>query len=288
MERLKYLPFYLFSLLPFWFIYALSDLTCFVLYHIVKYRREVVRANMSHSFPQKNEEELKKMEKAFYKHFCDQMFESIKVLSISEQEAKRRFTIKNPELIEQYYKEGRGIMLYSGHFGNWEWTSFLPLHFSHQLTAFYKPLSNRYYDGIIKLVRQRFGLVCIESKKGFKTLAELKQNGVLTMSLLLSDQSPGKDTPKEWVDFLNQNTAFVLGAHRIAKKLDQVLLFPSFKKPKRGHYELEFIPITDSPGSMETKEAVMAYANTLEAAILTSPSLWLWSHRRWKLKEPQA
>lgn len=286
MERLKYLPFYLFSLLPFWFIYALSDLTCFILYRVVRYRRDVVRANMSRSFPQKNEEDIKKMEKSFYTHFCDQMFESIKILSISEQEAKRRFTIKNPELIEQYHKEGRGIILYSGHFGNWEWTSFLPLHFPYQLTAFYKPLKTTYYDGLIKRIRERFGLTCIEANKGYKTLAQLKQSGVLTMSLVLSDQSPGKDAPQEWVSFLNQDTAFVLGAHRIAKKLDQVLLFPSFKKPGRGVYELEFIPITDRPGNMQTREAIMAYAHVLEGAISSSPSLWLWSHRRWKLKGP--
>lgn len=283
MHRIKYFPFYLFSLLPFWVLYLLSDLICFVLYRLVRYRREVVRTNLGLSFPEKEMAEIALIEKAFYGHFCDQMFESMKVLTISEKVAKRRFTIKNPELVHHYYQQGRSIILYSGHFGNWEWTSFLPLHFSHQLTAFYKPLSNRYYDGLIKRIRERFGLICLMSNKGYKSLAQFRQDQVLTMSLLLSDQSPGKDAPKEWVNFLNQETAFVLGAHHIAKKLDQVLFFPSFRKPQRGYYELEFMPITDYPKTLETREVVSIYAKVLEGAIRTSPSLWLWSHRRWKL-----
>ncbi|MEQ8420327.1 MAG: lysophospholipid acyltransferase family protein, partial [Arenibacter algicola] len=106
----------------------------------------------------------------------------------------------------------------------------------------------------------------------------------LTLNCMIGDQSPTKKSSKYWYNFLNQETAFFIGADKIAKKTDQVVLFPFFKKLRRGYYELEFKIIEDHPQIRDNFEILEKYAQQLEQAIMSAPELWLWSHRRWKLK----
>jgi KDO2-lipid IV(A) lauroyltransferase len=63
----------------------------------MKYRLEVVYSNLKNSIIDKNELEIKEIEKKFYKHFCDIMFESLKVLTITNKQIYKRFKILNPE-----------------------------------------------------------------------------------------------------------------------------------------------------------------------------------------------
>jgi KDO2-lipid IV(A) lauroyltransferase len=103
------------------------------------------------------------------------------------------------------------------------------------------------------------------------------------MNCIIGDQSPVRINTKHWCQFLNRETAFFVGAEKLAKKTGEVVLFPSFKKIRRGYYGLRFSLITDNPVSMRTNGIVEEYAEALENVILNSPELWLWSHRRWKL-----
>jgi len=139
---LKFAPFYLFSLLPFRIMYRFSELAYLVLCYTVGYRKKVVMQNLRDSFPEKGEEEIRVLARSFYLYFCDVWLETNKLLTISRYNMKRRMTVVNPELIEQYAREKRSVILYSAHAGNWEWMISLPLHLPPQVTAFYKPLSS--------------------------------------------------------------------------------------------------------------------------------------------------
>jgi len=115
-------------------------------------------------------------------------------------------------------------------------------------------------------------------------MVSMQQEKQLTMTYMVGDQSPTKGAPKHWVTFLNQDTAFLTGTDRIAKKLNQVVLFPSYQKTKRGFYEIEFMPIELHPNRTNDENIIDKYAASLEEAVRSSPELWLWTHRRWKLK----
>ncbi len=283
LARIKFIPFYALSILPMRVLYGMSTLSFMILYYLIKYRRGVVTCNMQKSFPAKSELEIGLMEKNFYRHFCDLMFESVKVLTISKKELKKRFHVKNPSLVQKFYDEKRSIVLYTAHHGNWEWLAFLPLYIPHQATAFYQPQSNKYFDSLMKLLRERFGVICVESNRGYKAILEFDQKNILTMNYIIGDQSPRKDSTKHWIQFLNQDTAFLIGADRIAKKSNQVVMFPSYSKKTRGHYEIEFKVIEEECMKKEGYEIIDKYAQLLEESIKSSPEMWLWSHRRWKL-----
>ena len=74
---------WLLSLLPLWVHYVIADVICVLVYHVVGYRKALVRRNLTDSFPNKSAEELRAIEKAFYHWFCDYLVETVKLLTIS-------------------------------------------------------------------------------------------------------------------------------------------------------------------------------------------------------------
>jgi Kdo2-lipid IVA lauroyltransferase/acyltransferase len=287
MNKLKFLPFYLVSALPLQVLYFISDIAFVFVYHWFRYRRKVVRKNLIHSFPEKNEAEILEIERKFYHHFCDVMIESVEALTISKKSIAKRLFIKNSELIDRFHRKDQNIIMYMSHSGNWEWIAFLPLFFPFQVTVFYQPLSNKYFDQLMQLIRSRFGLVCIESNKGFKTLLKFNQQKISSINFMLGDQSPGKNSSIYWTNFLHRETAFLVGADKIAKKTGQAVVFPSFTKLKRGTYELDFKLIEESPEQNKDQSIIDKFAHILEENINAKPEFWLWSHKRWKLKKPE-
>jgi KDO2-lipid IV(A) lauroyltransferase len=215
------------------------------------------------------------------------MVEALKTLSISERNFQKRFKLKNPELLKHLYDDNKSIILYAAHLGNWEWLSIFPTLTPYQVVSFYQPLGNRYFDDLMKTIRQRFGVVCVESKKGFKTLLQYRAKGIQTICFVVGDQSPAGNSTKHWTNFFNTDTAFLIGAETIAEKSDQVLVFPSFSSPRKGYYEVEFIVIEKNESDEKRFALTNAYAKILEENIKKSPQLWLWSHKRWKLRREE-
>ena len=98
---------YAFSLLPLRLLYLFGDGIYFLIFHVVHYRRRVVWKNLTESFPEKKEQELRRIEKGFYYWFCDYLVESIKLFSISEEEIKRRMVFKETELVDECVSSGQ-------------------------------------------------------------------------------------------------------------------------------------------------------------------------------------
>lgn len=269
--------------MPFPVVYLFSDCMFVVLYYLMKYRRAVVHSNLKNSFPNKTLEERKRIEKEFYKHFCDLVFESIKTLTITKKAIAKRFHIKNEKLLVELFAQKKGILLYSAHYGNWEWLCFISLFTSYRTQALYQKLSNAYFNDLMLRIRTRFGMTCFESDQGYKGIIKAQQEKVFTITGIIGDQSPKKNSSKHWVHFLNQETAFLTGVDRIVKKFNYTVIFPLFYKYKRGKYAIEFSVISDHPKELANAEIINAYARKLEESIVKSPELWLWSHRRWKL-----
>ena len=105
-----FLFWYLLSLLPLRFLYIFSDVLYYPLYYCIRYRRKVVRQNLTGSFPDKNEKELIRIEKQFYHFFCDYMIETIKLFSISKKQLKRRMTFGGiDEIVKKLEEENKNF-----------------------------------------------------------------------------------------------------------------------------------------------------------------------------------
>ena len=115
------LPFiYGISLLPFPLLYLLSDGIYVLIYKVLGYRKEVVINNLRNSFPEKDEAELKAIASKFYQWFCDLTLETLKTLTISPEEVRKRVEFKGKDILQQYAREKRSVILVLGHYGNWE------------------------------------------------------------------------------------------------------------------------------------------------------------------------
>ncbi len=273
------------SYLPFRVLYWLADFVYILAYYVVGYRKKIVQKNLKNSFPELSEKEIKKIEKAFYKHFADFLVESVKSLTISNKEIVRRCAILNPEVPNEYFEQGRSVMVLCGHYNNWEYYAVgLAQQMKHKVFAAYQPLKNEFFNEVLLKSRQRFGIKMMSMKEVPRKL--VKSPKVPTMSIMVNDQSPHAPKKAYWNTFLNQPTGWMTGTERLASKLDQVVLFGCIRKRKRGFYEVSFYPITEKPKEVDAGFVLDQHTKYLEMVIAENPEYWLWSHRRWKHEKP--
>jgi len=246
----------------------------------------VVSENLKRSFPDKTPAELATIRRKFYRHFTDLLAEGIKNLTISQKELKKRFTVQNPEILEQLYAQKKSVLLVSGHYNNWEWLisaqNFL---FSHQAMGIGMPMSSSFWNKKINARRERFGMIVVHAKNFRQEIARYQNKKPLAI-LTLSDQSPGDSKKSYWMTFLHQPTAVLFGAELMAHQYDFAVVFYSTKKQKRGYYQMELKTITDKPREKKWGEITQEHTRLLENEINKNPAYWLWSHKRWKREIP--
>lgn len=274
---------FLLALLPFWLLYALSDALYFLLYYIFRYRREIVRDNLSRAFPKKSAEELQKIEKAFYRNFSDMLMESLKMIHLSPDQLSKRIPVINPEILDKYRASGRSIAAIGAHYGNWEWTLGIVQHLNYKTIGVYKPLNNKRFDGLINRMRTKFGTELVSMREVIRVVLKNKKENIPTFNVFIADQSPVWEEIQYWIPFLNQNTAVYLGPEKIARQFNMVFIFGKIVKTKRGHYSVELIPIEENVPDTPEFEVTQKFFKLLEEQIESNPEFWLWSHRRWKL-----
>lgn len=283
--RAKFLPFILLAHCPAFLLQLISNAVFVILFKGVKYRRNIVADNLRKAFPQQSTQDLNTIEEKYFKHFSTVYFDALKIFGTCATKAKKHIVIKNPELLDHYYTQKRSIILYAAHFGNWEINSTLPLHTQYTVNAIYQKQSNKYFEELILLIRQKFGVNCIESARALRELGRFNAAQKPTLNIIISDQSPTIISEMHWCNFLNQNTPFLTGAYRIAEKTNQVLLYPHVVKIAKNRYEIEFKLISEKVHKNNKVEIIDLYAKYLEESIANDPSMWLWSHRRWKLQQ---
>ena len=272
---------------PLCILYLLSDVLYPILYYLVRYRRKVVRKNLTNAFPQKGEKEIRQIEKRFYRHFCDYIVETLKLMHISDNEMRRRMHFTNTEIIEQLRGDGKPIFLYLGHQGNWEYIISITMWTHPDLTAcqIYHPLSNKTMDKFIYRLRSRFHSIGIPQKQTLRVILTMLKEGKQPLLGLISDQRPAFRLATTWMKFLNQNTPIITGGETMGVKLNAHFLYGSMKCVKRGHYEVTMHPI--KPIENEEFSYSKQYMRMLEKDIIESPHLWLWTHKRWKFRYEQ-
>jgi len=274
---------YIIAIIPFWFLYQFSNLLAFLFYYVFQYRKKVTLTNLRSSFPEKSDKEIKRIAKRTYVNLTDILVESIKGFTISDKEIKKRFKINNPELLNQYYYQGKSIIGVAAHYGNWEWGAIAgSLQIKNKAIAFYKPLTNKYIDRFLKKIRAENGTLL---KSIYKTSATFKKyKNQSCIYILVADQSPSSLKKAYWVNFLNQDTACLHGPEKHARNNNYPLLFLKIQRVKRGYYELTAEKLIEKPTETNEGQITEIYMHKLEEIIKENPENWLWSHKRWKRK----
>lgn len=277
------IPLYLLSLLPSRILYLISDFFAFTLYHIFKYRREVVKKNILMSFQNLSESDRKKIEKEFYKNFCDNFIETLKLMSMSQAELNSHVTADYSEL-KKILDSNQNCHIYLGHQFNWELAN---AHIASNLKndnvlVVYKPLKSRSFNNLMYKIRSRFGSKMIASKNMKKEMTAYKnKNHVL---IFVADQNPNVPSRSFWTTFLKQQTPFINGTELYSASQKTPILFANIIRIKRGQYKFVLTPLHDFKVNLKLGQITSIFSEYLESAITKNPENYLWSHRRWKHK----
>ena len=272
--------------LPLKVLYLLSDLLCPVVYHVVRYRRKVVRTNLEKSFPQKTAAEIHAIERAYYRHICDLLAEGVWGLRATPRQLLAHYHVKNADLLRPLYEQGRSVVLMSAHYNNWEMMiASLNFQLLHHGVGVGKDVDQKPFGHLLTLKRARYGTEICDHTDVRRLMAYYDRYQVPTAYMMLSDQSPSNPKKCLWTEFLNQDTAFLFGSEHFAKKYNMPVFYYTVSKVKRGYYEVTFEPLAKEPLNEPDGDITRRYAARLEATINEKPQYWLWSHRRWKLKK---
>jgi len=279
MYYLVYGFFYLFSLLPFWVMYLLSDGISFLLYHIIRYRRGVVKGNIAIAFPEKGSKERQQIERDFYTHFTDNWIEFIKLISISKKELNKRFA-GNYEVVDKLYATGQNVQVHLGHYFNWEYANVAyGTNIQYPFVVVYRPISSKIIDRIFYKVRTRFESHLISAYQFRQQFANYAKGRFALV--LVADQ---KEFPEKayWTPFFGQMATFVKGPERTAKMNNAAVALGLIKRVKRGYYASEAVLLTTEPRSLPEGELTKRMIHFIEDTIREQPANYLWSHKRWK------
>ena len=267
--------------LPLGILYIFSDLISFVLYHVIRYRRDVVITNLTSAFPDKSQKEIKNIEKSFYRFLGDQVVETIKLLHISDSELMKRVKVVNYEAVNNDLTEGKNIVILMGHYGNWEWVQEISRYFisSAFLSSIYHPLKNKVWDEFLIQLRRRWGAHIIPMKKATRTL--LNKDNFPWVCGFIADARPDAKNEDHTLEFLHHKTYFITGPEIIGHKVGAEFFYLHMLRKRRGHYDIIFSRINPSDQDISFPY-LRQFWREFEKTIEKAPAYWLWSHKRWK------
>jgi KDO2-lipid IV(A) lauroyltransferase len=271
---------YLVSLLPLPVMYVISDITAFLLFRVIGYRRKIIEQNIHIAFPSKTEEERKKIARKFHRNFTDNFIETLKCISASRSFFEKHCT-GDMSIFEELNREGISCQFHGGHQFNWEWINLhMAIHVKQPTVIVYMPISSKPLDKLFFNMRARFGTELLPATNmRFGLVKWRKKVHVLT---LIADQTPAAAASGYWLNFFGRPTPFIKGPEKNAMIKKEAVVFGRMAKKGRGRYQSEFKLVCKDTSTLQQGELTRLYRDYLEMAITEEPDIYLWSHRRWK------
>nr|WP_322624794.1 lysophospholipid acyltransferase family protein [uncultured Flavobacterium sp.] len=287
MQRLSYIVAYPLiwgiSILPFPILYFFSDFAYVLIYHVIGYRKKVVRENMKLALPNLTHKEQRKIEREFYHHFCDSFLEMMKTMGMTLDEVCTRFRLTNPEVLQQLEKEGKSVAILTGHYANYEWILGLSKHLTtHVGFGIYKPIKNIYFDRLVRKIRGKLKSELIGIRDVIPTMRKNVREGKHGFYGFVTDQSPMLSSAIHWGKFFGQEVPIQIGGEMLAKKVGLNVVYAKIEKVKRGYYECTFIKVEGDIPKIPNFEVTDNFMKLLEEQIIKAPAYYLWTHKRFK------
>jgi KDO2-lipid IV(A) lauroyltransferase len=268
--------------LPLPILYALCAALAWTLRAVFAFRLDVVRENLAQCFPSLSPREFRRLIAAHYRNMGEIVAEALKGASMAATELTERVTLRNVELPRSLLARGRPILLVAAHLGNWEWVLHaLALQLGYPVDVAYKPIRSAWLERAMFAIRSRFGAHMVAARD--QLVAEvLRRRHVVRGIAMLADQSPVSSDHMHWTHFLGRDTAFYVGAEKLAQATRYDALFVALRRQRRGYYEIEFQPLAEARERLAPGVFTERYAQRVETEIRAAPADWTWGHRRWK------
>ncbi len=294
LAEIRYILLYLISLLPLRVHYFFSDITSFILEHIVRYRFNTITVNIARSFPELKYKEIREIVHKYYSFMSDVLFENIWNLAHSNAAVCKVSKAENPEVVDLLLAKKNKVLIVMGHLGNWELISGMcglnshrtPDSFSsYPMYMVYKKAKSKISDIVFRKIRmheyckfQSKGEVIESHQVVRRILGDREEKATFIM---IADQNALGDNNLV-VNFLNQPTEMLRGPEFVAVKTGMAVVYLGMNRVSRGKYSIRFTIITQDGSKEKSGFITKKYAELLEGDIRNNKVIWLWSHRRWK------
>lgn len=265
---------------------AFGFVAYFVVYRVLRWRRRLAATNLANAFPEKTAAQREDILRQSYRNLGRTLGEALWGYAASSEELAARVHYVNPELVAKYAARGQSVVLLAAHFCNWEWLLLTagPV-LKVPIDAVYKPQRVPSVDVYLRAARGRFGGNPIPHQTFMFEV--MKRRADVRAYALVADHTPRHNEEKHWTRFLNQDTAFFVGADKIARILKAPVIYVAMRREGAGRYSVELKLLAEPPYDRDAgPEIVERYARNLEEEIRRSPADWLWINRKWKYKKP--
>jgi len=273
-------------------LHAYGRVIDFFLFHVFRWRRDQVVGDIALAFPERSADERARILRDSYRNIADVATEAIWSYGASAEALRRRVQFDKCDVIDRAVPAKQSVVLLAPHFCNWEWLlSAGGATFELPIDAVYQTVKVKSVDRFLRDARTRFGGMHLALED---FVYELMNRAATPRGYaLIADQTPPREEKKHWTRFLNRDTAFFVGAEKIARFLDAPVLYVDMRRVRRGHYAVRFVPLAEPPyGIGEDRDdhspVMEGFARQLEIAIRASPADWLWLQKRWKYPKPAA
>ena len=271
-------------LLPLWVAVWCGGLFGGIVYNLLFRERKITLDNLRKSFPDKNNKEIKRIGKEVFinqgKNFCELLFFS----KFTRDDIVNLVEAEGLEYIDQALKEGKQIIYFTGHLGNWELMAAYISSKGYPLNVVARKVYDERFNKILLDLRGAKGTKTIlrdESPK--KILKALKRKEIIGM---LIDQDTSR-VQSVFVDFFGRPAYTPIGAAMFACR-ENVVVIPGFivRREKR-HYLKIGQPvelIKKEKKEEEIRENTQKLTKIIESWVRLYPQQWVWMHKRWKRK----
>jgi KDO2-lipid IV(A) lauroyltransferase len=246
----------------------------------------LISQNLAMAFPAADPLCLAGLKNKIYDHFGSIFMEIVGTFSRREPQAiLARSRVNNLHYITGALQKNRGLIVFSAHFGNWEWIPLiLHTHLGKDIHSIARPMDNVLIEKKVKEFREAMGSRIIYKQGSLRTI--LKRLGANEIVYLLIDQNT---VPREgvFVDFFAKKaTAITTVAQLYLKK--NIPVVPVFLHYEGREIILDVLPEIAYPAASQAPAALTELTQQLtwliEAQVKKFPEQWFWFHDRWKTK----
>ena len=258
-------------------------------YHLLPYRRPLVLENFRRVFGDTlPEDEIIRLAQAYYAHYIRFLIEFIRLPLMSATKRKSYIRFENMESPLRAHEKGKGLILLTGHFGNWEVATVAGIaqlpQFKGLLHFVRRPLNPQWLNQFITRRFRRAGFGTIAKRGSLDTILNLLENGEIIVYVF--DQHAGKGDGIV-VDFFGHPAGTFKSPALLAMSTGAPVITASSWREPDGTHVLRFeepLQIIEHENVSEAiRQNTRAYNAALERMLLRHPEQWIWMHRRWKV-----
>lgn len=253
-----------------------------IAFFVNKKRRIIAYANLKAAFAkEKSPKELREITKNIYVNLLQSFAEILSLTKVNRSYVNKYIEVVNMHRIEDAGKSGRGTILLTAHFGDWELSSMVSAMKSFPITVLAREQKMKHLNELLNRLRESKG--CRVARKGISTKLILKELYKKNMVGILSDQDAGKNGM--FINFFGRPTSTHKGPFEIAKHTGSIIL-PNFivrtNGPFHKLYLEDYIEMRGAKTEEDIRKGLQKYMSLLERYVRQYPDQWLWLHKRWK------